>query len=296
MQVYAPLVILASAISAVACLQEHRVSYKSIQSSTGECDLYLPTDAVRKDCGVRCVSLVNRIWNDTAGRLSESISRFYAEGTQSTCARDRTFQCLKQVSTSIPTRNTCKLAEASVDCYRNNYGQLDVVSPRFVPFSDLQQVQILSQCAEMLGVADKMQFVVRNGVDSIPEGACLVRCLLMRKGLYTDRDGPNLDRVSVQCGGYEGYEQEWRTNVTRCVKAVHAEGIHDKCAQAERIAVDCLQMHLHLYEAKNAKAREQIPFGIEFYTNVNANANAEAGATAAARVITYIFLYYTTYW
>ncbi|EAT37093.1 AAEL010874-PA [Aedes aegypti] len=298
MQVFAAIVklvaiTLGAIIASISCIEEHSASLKSILSSTAECNLYLPTEALRQECGTRCVSLVNRIWNDTNGRLSDTIGRFYVEGPQDPCARNRTLQCLEQVTASIPIRNSCKLADASVNCYRNNYGQLDVKSPRFVAFSDVQQVRILTECAAMLGVSDKLVQVVRNGLQSIPEGACLLRCLLIRQGLYSDQRGPDLKRVSVQCGGYEGYEQEWRANVTRCVAAVHAERICDKCLQAERIAVDCLQMHLHLYEVRSPKLRQHIPFGVEFYTR--ANAAAGSAAAAQARVITYITVEYY-YW
>ncbi|XP_062557886.1 general odorant-binding protein 45-like [Armigeres subalbatus] len=295
MQAHAPLVTAICAAIGALCtvsgIGQHGGNFKSIQSSAAECNLYLPADAVRQDCGTRCVALVNRIWNDTAGRLSETVGRFYTLDPKDPGAHNRTSQCVKQVIATVPSRNSCKLADASVNCYRSNYGRLDVATPRYVPFTDVQQVRILSECAAMLGVSHKLTQVVRNGMQSIPEGACLLRCLLMRQGLYTDRGGPDLGRLSVQCGGYGPQEQEWRANVTQCVAKVQAECIDDKCVRAERIAVECLVMRLKFFEARSPKLREHIPFGIVFDVTTAA-AGAGATAVATVRVITYIYVYY----
>ncbi|XP_065082203.1 general odorant-binding protein 45-like [Ochlerotatus camptorhynchus] len=270
----------------VSSVGEHSAKFKSIQSSYGECNQYLSTDGLRQQCDTRCVALVNRIWNDTTGLLSDSTGRFYTQELQNPCSRNRTKQCLKEVISTVSRRDSCKRAQASVDCYLNNYGQLDVTGLKYVPFTDIQQVCILKKCAAMLGVSDKLDQVVQNGMQSIPEGDCLLRCLLIQQALYSDESGPDLMRLSVQCNGYGENEAEWRANVTQCVAAVQAEGSCDKCAQAAKIASECLVMNLKLYMVKNANIRKWIPYAIRLDSGaINAGSTAAADANAGALAI-----------
>lgn len=264
----------------VSSIGQHSAQFKSIESANGECNQYLPTNGLRQPCNTRCVALVNRIWNDTSGLLSETTGRFYTQDLQNPCSRNRTKQCLNEVISTVSRRDSCKRAQASVDCYLNNYGQLDVTGLRYVPFTDIQQVRVLQECAAMLGVSGKLDQVVRNGILSIPEGACLLRCLLIRQGLYSDESGPDLVRLSVQCNGYGENEAKWRANVTQCVVAVHVDGNCDKCAQAVKIASECLVMNLKLYAVKNANFRKWIPFAIRLDSGA---VNSGAGAAAAGK-------------
>lgn len=263
---------------------QHSAQLKSIDSAFGECNKYLPTVGLQHQCDKRCVALVHRIWNDTVGVLSETTGRFYTQDPHNSCARNRTKQCLSEVSSTIPRRKSCKRAKASIDCYIDNYGKLDVKGLRYVPFTDIQQVLILQQCAAMLGILDKLDYVVQNGMRSIPEGACLLRCLLIRQGLYSDESGPDLVRLSVQCNGYGENEAEWRANVTQCVAAVQAERSCNKCEQASKIASQCLMMNLQLYVVQNAIYRKWIPFAIRLDSRaVNSGSNAGSGARAGSQ-------------
>lgn len=256
---------LSSLVTIVACINDvigvgdHCAVLKSIRSTDVECQQYLNGSTSGK-CGVRCRGLIDRFWNDSVG-LDQSIKRFYQPHPEDGCFRNRTTRCLKQIMETVPRDDLCSLAQENVQCYNDQYGELNVDGVLFIPFTPMQLTQILMDCASLLGVSESvLKAVEQDGIGSVPQGACLLRCFLLRLGLYTDVDGFNWQRMDVQCGGYGSH---WNQSAVQdCIS--HLDEF-DICEKAYRGAEECLKLH---FRVRFQVSSCFMPFSVEFYAGL----------------------------
>ncbi|KAL1380975.1 hypothetical protein pipiens_003492 [Culex pipiens pipiens] len=76
------------------------------------------------------------------------------------------------------------------------------------------------------------------GIEHCREFKCLFRCFLIREDLYSDVGGPDIERMSVQCGGRYG-DEAFRRRAMECVWNLQAQQL-DRCELAYRVANDCV--------------------------------------------------------
>lgn len=219
---------------------QHTATLKSFDELRIECSRYLPpVDALNnvEDCSDRCLGLVGRFWNDSISRTVYSVNRFYQPDSCDQDNLDRTEQCLCETVQSLPRNASCQRASCSMQCYQDQFGELINQKPQFVPVSKLRSAQIMSDCAQVLQISqDTVRQILHDGYNNTCEGRCLVRCYLIRAGLYSDRWGPNIARFSVQC---EGYADEYERSVTDCYAGLKAQQL-DKCTLAARFYDECI--------------------------------------------------------
>uniref|UniRef100_A0A2C9H878 Uncharacterized protein n=1 Tax=Anopheles quadriannulatus TaxID=34691 RepID=A0A2C9H878_ANOQN len=103
-----------------------------------------------------------------------------------------------------------------------------------VPLSDLQQVDVLFQCANMLPFSVGRSCGRKASKRDVD---CLARCFLLRSGLYSEQHGPHLDRLYVQCNNYAN-ETRFRETTGTCYRRLKSECL-DECVLAGRFLREC---------------------------------------------------------
>ncbi|XP_062711425.1 general odorant-binding protein 45-like [Aedes albopictus] len=220
---------------------QHSATLKSFNELRIECNQYLPSNDASynvEDCSDRCLGLVGHFWNDTVGRTSNSVSRFYRLDSCDQEYINRTLQCMCETVQSLPQDANYQRASCSMQCYQDQFGQLINWEPQFVPVNDLKTTHIFRECAQMLGISfGQLGRILTNGYNKTAEGRCLMRCYLVRAGLYSDCGGPDIGRFSVQC---QGYSQEYEQWVSKCYAGLKAQQL-DSCTLATRVLDECIQ-------------------------------------------------------
>ncbi|KXJ72466.1 hypothetical protein RP20_CCG017939 [Aedes albopictus] len=214
----------------VTASDRHKIVYKSLQQATNECNQY----DVQGGCLPRCVTQITRDWNDTLG-MSPVYSRFFEPNPNDVCSNNRTQRCLQTKNATIPTHKSCLRASEAVQCYLDQYGVVNTIVPQYVRFTTYQDVQILFDCAAILGYwnVEQLDAILRD-----PDTRCVIRCAMIRSGLYSDAEGLNMARYYVQCGGYDdGFYQRAAECEARLRQEVPCE---DKCLLAQRMASECI--------------------------------------------------------
>lgn len=210
-----------------------------LKSSTGarhECNQYLVQP---NSCVDRCELLVQRSWNDSSGVIWVPYGRHFAPSCDDHENDARTWACIQNGSRDIAEDDVCRRAAISRRCFYQNYGEI-VQAAQLVPRTELEVASILQECIEFLQVSpDELDDYVRYNFQLNEQSRCLMRCVIIRQGLYDDERGPDLDRMYVQCGGYDVPEEEFKASARKCINRLTEEFRCDKCALAARIVAEC---------------------------------------------------------
>ncbi|XP_065077869.1 general odorant-binding protein 45-like [Ochlerotatus camptorhynchus] len=219
-------------VSSVDC-DRHKIVEKSLQRTGVECHQYNPPE----NCMARCQTLLTHDWNDMTG-MQSVYDRFFQPSPVDRCNFNRTQRCLSAKLPKIAPEKKCIRASESIQCYLDQFGEVMVDIPKFVRSSGLQEQQIYRECATMMGFSKQRFLQVLNDTDySLQDSRCLLRCFMIRSGLYSDNGGLNLERFYVACGGYD---DEFYHNVTQCIKDVRASSTCDRCSLAHRLVMECI--------------------------------------------------------
>ncbi|XP_062538917.1 general odorant-binding protein 45-like [Armigeres subalbatus] len=218
----------------------HDAAFKTFSSTSNECAKYLHNDG-SGDCNIHCVGVAAHIWNDTVAKFTPNYANFFVPDAEDKCYENRTDRCLMHVASTVPVFDKCARANQLGQCYVDQYGELQTDVQQYVPKTDVQYTRVFLQCASILGLSNQdLQAMVDQGAYKAPGSACLLRCTLIRMGLYSDSAGIDLPLASRQCGLYNATE-----DIGKCQARVQEEEC-DKCKRALRIADECLGMHFHV--------------------------------------------------
>lgn len=223
-------------VSALSCAtgRRHNAKLKSLLAVDRECNQYSTSDSYGQ-CQTRCQGILGRFWDDSDVVPAVTLGRFYQPDCDDHSYLNRTEQCLGEVTDHVRRNDDCLRATCTVKCYTDQYGQLDAESPSYIPTTKLQYEQIYHDCAAILQIDPHS---IRDLGD--PDARCLLRCFMIRQGLYSDAEGPNLDRMYVQCGGYVRPD-EFRQKALKCVERLRYEPL-DACSRAYWIAKECVNV------------------------------------------------------
>ncbi|KXJ72464.1 hypothetical protein RP20_CCG017937 [Aedes albopictus] len=236
------LILATVAVVSVTAVDRHKIVYKSLQRAAYECGQYSAVGP----CLGRCETLVTRDWNDTKG-MSPAYSRFFVPDPVDQCNLNRTERCLLNKVYTVPRSRSCVRANESVQCYLDQYGQVNLTAPQFIRFTPLIDDQIVRDCSAMVGLSMEQVYAwLRESSFNRSETRCVYRCFLIRSGLYSDAEGLNMARFYVLCGGYE---EEFYHQVEQCAARLRQEvPCDDKCTLAQRLATECIGAN---YQAGN---------------------------------------------
>uniref|UniRef100_A0A182QJ61 Odorant-binding protein n=1 Tax=Anopheles farauti TaxID=69004 RepID=A0A182QJ61_9DIPT len=215
----------------IAQAQEQCVGYLRIpRARLAVYNEYIYPNDTETQCMVRCVGLNLGWWDDANGVQKPALRNYFHPDPDDCQYERRTYHCLKSQRLDCGTQHAdpCARAYDSFRCYYEQYGNL-VLAPQFVPLSAMELAEVLHQCANILQVPTDC--ASQHAID------CLGRCLLLRTGVYTDKHGPNLDRLYVQCNNYAN-ETLFRQTTSACYRQLKAE-CPDECTLAGRFLREC---------------------------------------------------------
>uniref|UniRef100_A0A182N0X2 Odorant-binding protein n=1 Tax=Anopheles dirus TaxID=7168 RepID=A0A182N0X2_9DIPT len=218
----------------VARAQEECVGYLGIPRARlavyGE---YIYPDDAETHRMVRCMGLNLGWWSDADGVQGPAIRSFFQPDPDDSQYERRTYHCLRsqRLDCATPHGDPGARAYESFRCYYEQYGNI-VATPQFVPLSGLQLSDVVLRCADILQVPGACAATPsQHAID------CFGRCVLLRTGLYTDRHGPCLERLYVQCNNYAN-ETRFRETTGACYRQLKAE-CPDECTLAGRFLREC---------------------------------------------------------
>lgn len=188
-------------------------------------------------CLVRCIGVLLRFWNDTTGLREATIRQYYEPAPEDQDYQNRTRSCLAALEPSVT--DVCERAHRSFLCYHQHYGYLRKTD-RYVPKTPLEMKQIQQDCVDVYGLDPARLNHYQDGqFPDDPETQCFVRCVGLRAGLYTDRDGPNIDRMYIQCESCAD-ETLFRAKAGECIAAQRRHKL-SKCTAAYRTLYHCFR-------------------------------------------------------
>ncbi|XP_062558953.1 general odorant-binding protein 45-like [Armigeres subalbatus] len=210
-----------------------------------ECVQYLEGNGDTESCTYRCIGLTARFWDDQQALVTRTVSRFYLTSANDTDFRNRTDHCLQEAAEDFPISDICQRATCSVSCYDDQFGELISERPSFIPFTDVVHRRVVQECLDIFQIGESLRKdMLENGLLSLPEGRCLLRCVLLREGLYNDRRGPRLGWLWVQT---EGYEEVFYDTAQKCFALLKYKTL-EPCELAARFAAECLPSRLPLVD------------------------------------------------
>ncbi|XP_053664537.1 general odorant-binding protein 45-like [Anopheles marshallii] len=188
-------------------------------------------------CLVRCIGVLLRFWNDTTGIREATIRQYYQPAPEDHCYQNRTRSCLDALEPSVT--DVCERAHRSFLCYHQQYGYL-TKADRYIPKTALEMKQIQQDCLDVFGLSPRRLNQYQEGhFPDDPETQCFVRCVGLRTGLYSDRYGPNVDRLYIQCDSCAD-ESVFRERAGECIAAQRRHKL-SRCTAAYRTLYQCFR-------------------------------------------------------
>ncbi|KAL1375361.1 hypothetical protein pipiens_017537, partial [Culex pipiens pipiens] len=211
----------------------HNLVQKSVGRANRECYQYLRGSP---ECGARCQQIVLRAWDDNTGLDAVPYGRHFQPDCRDQQYENRTEQCIECQRGPSPREDHCRRSAIAFGCYRDQYGEL-LKSPQVVPMPDLLLRSTVEQCAQILQISDRQ--IADANLHLTPAGHRLMRCVIIREGFYSDADGPNLDRLYVQCGGYQRGEAAFKQHFQTCHKRILTQKPNAPTL-ASKLATECI--------------------------------------------------------
>ncbi|XP_049548380.1 general odorant-binding protein 45-like [Anopheles darlingi] len=253
--------LLAASSTLAGALSEHSIVEKSIVQAQQECVEYLniphhrlyeylghnyANDAKTK-CMIRCVGLNLKWWNGGVVLREDVIRQYFAPDPEDRSSIDRTRACIDKRVNSKST--LCSRAFEIFQCYREHYGQL-LNCPRTVPLGEERFAEAIHYCLDTLQatLAEFRTYCSSRGFLDCERSRCLLRCIAIRTGIYSDQYGAFAMRYQLQFGnstsgsGGDGLEQDI------CTTRLRREGL-DKCTLAARVLHECFDFPITLHTA-----------------------------------------------
>uniref|UniRef100_A0A182PQ64 Uncharacterized protein n=1 Tax=Anopheles epiroticus TaxID=199890 RepID=A0A182PQ64_9DIPT len=145
------------------------------------------------NCLLRCIGLNTRWWNDETGLNEKALVRFFRQADGESLEQART--CVAQLTKPA---DTCAAAYQTFRCYGNALGEV-IAHAEYVAPCRQEIRRAVSDCAKMLQVSDEqLESCVASETFLHDESAsALLRCVVLRLGLYTDTTGVLCDRVQL---------------------------------------------------------------------------------------------------
>ncbi|XP_058123113.1 general odorant-binding protein 45-like [Anopheles ziemanni] len=240
-------------VMGVTCWAKHSFLQQSFDELVLECAELLSiapskmtslrTGVLRNDndtkCLVRCVGVSGRFWNDYTGMRMHLLGLYFNAASGDTANVNRTQACLDKLPSQAPRKDFCDLAFESFLCFYHNYGNLHRHRV-FVPLDNMQLLHVTARCMEVhrITVEDLMS-LTEDELDENLNVHCLVRCIGVQTGIYSDRYGVNLDLVYTQYG--EGHdERKYKEDAQACLMR-HTGTSCSPCRRAYNMLYKCFE-------------------------------------------------------
>uniref|UniRef100_A0A182K862 Uncharacterized protein n=1 Tax=Anopheles christyi TaxID=43041 RepID=A0A182K862_9DIPT len=192
-------------------------------------------------CLIRCVGVSGRFWSDHAGLRRSLLAQYFVTDPANTGHANRTDACLKELPALAPNAQACcDMAYESFLCFYYNYGNLrqDCL---FVPLDHLQLQHVTARCMDVHQITtQQLMSLGEDAMDANDNVHCLVRCIGIQTGVYTDREGVNMERLYAQYG--EGYcEEEFKRQGAECICRQRELAYGSPCKRAYHLLYKCFE-------------------------------------------------------
>ncbi|XP_055604167.1 general odorant-binding protein 45-like [Uranotaenia lowii] len=202
----------------------HSVTLKTPVEVHRECRkiLQIPKDSPQEgECEDRCEILLARAWDDTRGPAYNMLRVFWRPyDPEDECFIDRTYRCLlwNRDQFNLTSPELCRRASETTLCFDKYYGLPDRKKKLFFRSTALNLRSIVESCRKFQQLSDQDLVHPLNNdfVDSEVTG-CLLRCVTIRAGLYSDVEGPNVDRLEQMYGARSLERDHFRDAAQKCV-------------------------------------------------------------------------------
>lgn len=185
---------------------------------------------------VRCASIWCRWCNVSAHDVVyEVLQNYFNPSPDDPCFLNRTERCMKASLKDLPYTEVLERAFVSFLCYYQQYGNLNR-SVQFIPYMLPQEQQV---ALDTLVIHSVPLETLRNFNDGIfKEGTfeCLLRTLLLRLNLYSDRAGPDVKRLYNQ----DGNESYLTPETAACIAEARKNCPSDRCKLVSNTLKNCL--------------------------------------------------------
>ncbi|XP_055604169.1 general odorant-binding protein 45-like [Uranotaenia lowii] len=224
-----------SAISKTA-LEIHTECRKILQN---------PMNAKEAECEDRCEVYLYRAWNDIRGpayNVYRAIWNQQKPGDE--CFVDRTYRCLwNRNQFNLTTPELCRRATETTTCFDWYHGLVTPLTDVFVRPTAFRLRSIVESCRTILQLTDQdLHDPLNNGFVESEMSACLMRCVIIRAGLYTDADGPNLDRLELMYGARSIERNNFWHTGQKCVEETRQRYPDvSACSLAAHIVDECFE-------------------------------------------------------
>ncbi|XP_055604164.1 general odorant-binding protein 45-like [Uranotaenia lowii] len=244
----------------------HSVALKTLTSIQAECRAFLqvPAAGPEGECEPRCELYAARAWDDVKGPVY-SVYRITRDNQLpvDSCVLDQTYRCMWNWDRfNLTGPEPCRWALSTTFCFFDNFGILDFNKLIYLRPMALELRSVVGICKNIVQVSDQdlEEIVIRGVVDSELVGK-LVRCVIIRAGLYSDADGFNLDRLEQMYGAGTIEPNNFYRTAQKCVeKANHRYTNVSKLCLAAYILDDCFE---DLLQNIRAAIVEILQLGIE---------------------------------
>uniref|UniRef100_A0A182N1P9 Uncharacterized protein n=1 Tax=Anopheles dirus TaxID=7168 RepID=A0A182N1P9_9DIPT len=197
---------------------------------------------VETTCLLRCVGVSGRFWSDHNGLRKDLLARYFLADASDTQNVNRTQLCLDALP-ALPSdpQRCCDLALESFLCFYYNYGNLrqDRI---FVPLDQPQLLHVTARCMDVHQITMKhLMSLSAEEMDANISVHCLVRCIGIKTGIYTDQDGVHMDRIYSQYG--EGYcEAKFKNDAAQCIRQQgELKANSNPCHRAYNLLYKCFE-------------------------------------------------------
>ncbi|XP_050076411.1 uncharacterized protein LOC126563750 [Anopheles maculipalpis] len=188
------------------------------------------------NCLMRCIGLNTRWWNDETGLNEKALVRFFRQTDPNSLEQART--CLATVSNAS---GTCDAAYRTFRCYSDALGEV-IAHPEYVAPCRAEIQRAVSDCATMLQISDG-QLASCVGTETFLHGdnsTALLRCVVLRLGIYADSTGVDCDRLQLLMDSdtAESWSEAHAEEAKRCEKDLRELGA-DVCVVAAHSVEIC---------------------------------------------------------
>ncbi|XP_053667227.1 general odorant-binding protein 45-like [Anopheles marshallii] len=187
---------------------------------------------------IRCVGLILQWWNSEGVLNEHVIEQYFLPDAGDTTYRERTAVC---VETKAPEGDAlCSRAFETFQCYLQQYGEL-IHCPKVVPLSDERLAETMHFCLDVLSLPLSYFENCTSSAElflATDQSRCLLRCFVIRAGLYSDQHGPFAERFRLQFGPLKADVFDNDLEGDYCVTRLRREG-YDECSLAARSLYEC---------------------------------------------------------
>uniref|UniRef100_A0A182WGV7 Odorant-binding protein n=1 Tax=Anopheles minimus TaxID=112268 RepID=A0A182WGV7_9DIPT len=187
---------------------------------------------------IRCVGLLLNWWNSDGVLNTHVIEQFFLPDAGDSTYSERTARCIEN---KAPEGDAlCSRAYETFQCYLQQYGEL-LNCPKVVPLSDERLAESMHFCLDVLSMPLSYFENCTSSSElflSTDQSRCLLRCFVIRAGLYSDKHGPFADRFKLQFGPLKSDVFDNDLEGDFCVIRLRREG-YDECSLAARSLYAC---------------------------------------------------------